>query len=190
MAVSKVFMICNAYESGIGHGYKSTGVINPHRGNTDEYEAFEIGYVKGIKNRNGGDFKMINKRENNILTLDDTLEDIVVKMSKGNPGAMSAIVSLLSEYPLADPLNPLKELAPILTFDYLGIYGTDLYIIWNDKCNRDVYKIFILIRSIQLGFMDGKKLVALSKDQLNKLRLSSEDWASLGEKVCSELKGN
>ena len=50
---------------------------------------------------------MINKRENNILTLDDTLEDIIVKMSKGNPGAMSAIVSLLSEYPLADPLNPL-----------------------------------------------------------------------------------
>ena len=58
MAVSKVFMICNAYESGIGHGYKSTGVISPHRGNTDEYEAFEIGYVKGIKNRNGGECKM------------------------------------------------------------------------------------------------------------------------------------
>jgi len=132
---------------------------------------------------------MINKRENNILTLDDTLEDIIVKMSKGNPGAMSAIVSLLSEYPLADPLNPLKELAPILTFDYLGIYGTDLYIIWNDKCNRDVYKIFILIRSIQLGLMDGKKLVALSKDQLNKLRLSSEDWASLGEKIGGEIDG-
>jgi len=51
MAVSEVFTICNAYESGVGNGYRSTGHINPYGKNTDEHEAYELGYTQGLENR-------------------------------------------------------------------------------------------------------------------------------------------
>jgi len=51
MAVSEVFIICNAYESGVGNGYRSTGAINPYGKNTNEHEAYELGYMQGIENR-------------------------------------------------------------------------------------------------------------------------------------------
>lgn len=51
MGISKVYMICNAYESGVGHGFKMDGLINPHREGTDEYEAYDIGYEAGVEQR-------------------------------------------------------------------------------------------------------------------------------------------
>ena len=34
--INEVMMICNAYESGYGHGYKNDGLPNPHREGTTE----------------------------------------------------------------------------------------------------------------------------------------------------------
>jgi hypothetical protein len=45
--VSKVYMICNAYESGIGHGLKQDGVCNPYFAGSDEREAWQTGYDEG-----------------------------------------------------------------------------------------------------------------------------------------------
>jgi len=44
MPISKVYMICNAYESGVGHGVQDDGLENPHVPDSDEYEAYDIGY--------------------------------------------------------------------------------------------------------------------------------------------------
>jgi hypothetical protein len=44
-------MICNAYESGYGHGYKNDGLPNPHREGTTEREAYDIGYAAGYEER-------------------------------------------------------------------------------------------------------------------------------------------
>ena len=46
--VSKVYMICNAYESGIGHGLKKDGLCNPYTPGTDEHEAYGVGYQEGV----------------------------------------------------------------------------------------------------------------------------------------------
>lgn len=45
--VSRVFMICNAYESGVGHGRKKDGLPNPYPNKSEEHEAYEIGYKCG-----------------------------------------------------------------------------------------------------------------------------------------------
>lgn len=52
--VSKVFKICDAYESGVGHGIKQEVVTNPYN-DPDLKEAFEIGLKKGndIKREHG-----------------------------------------------------------------------------------------------------------------------------------------
>jgi hypothetical protein len=50
--VSKVFMICDAYESGYGHGLANDGLDlskTPH-GNPEHGEAYQLGYEKGQEN--------------------------------------------------------------------------------------------------------------------------------------------
>ena len=50
--VSKVYMICNAYESGYGHGLDGKDdYCNPYREGTDEHEAYAIGRTEGAKQR-------------------------------------------------------------------------------------------------------------------------------------------
>lgn len=49
--VSKVFMICDAYESGFGHGLKLDGLDlskTPH-GDPELGEAYQIGYEAGAE---------------------------------------------------------------------------------------------------------------------------------------------
>ena len=50
--VSKVYMICNAYESGYGHGLDGKDdYCNPYREGIDEHEAYAIGRTEGAKRR-------------------------------------------------------------------------------------------------------------------------------------------
>jgi hypothetical protein len=50
--VSKVYMICNAYESGYGHGLDGQDdYCNPYKESTDEHEAYAIGRDEGSKRR-------------------------------------------------------------------------------------------------------------------------------------------
>ena len=48
MTISTVFMICDAYESGVGHGRERSGPgMTAMYGNYDHQEAYEIGYRFG-----------------------------------------------------------------------------------------------------------------------------------------------
>ena len=50
--VSKVYMICNAYESGYGHGLDGKDdYCNPYKEGTEEYEAYAIGRDQGAERR-------------------------------------------------------------------------------------------------------------------------------------------
>jgi hypothetical protein len=61
--ITEVFEICNAYESGFGHGYQLDNLINPFKKDSKLYEAYDIGYKEGEERRKD-DLK--NKSENNI----------------------------------------------------------------------------------------------------------------------------
>jgi hypothetical protein len=47
--ISPVFIVCNAYESGVGHGLQRDGAVNPYTPLTNEWEAYAIGYDEGAK---------------------------------------------------------------------------------------------------------------------------------------------
>ncbi len=51
MSISKVFMICDAYESGVGHGFGGNNKGNPYPTGTDDYEAYGYGYERGLENK-------------------------------------------------------------------------------------------------------------------------------------------
>lgn len=47
--VSKVYMICFAYEQGMGSGLQRNGVSNPYKPSSEEHEAWAIGYSEGAE---------------------------------------------------------------------------------------------------------------------------------------------
>ena len=122
-----------------------------------------------------------------IINLQDTKLDIVMKMSKGHPGAVIAIMELITKSPKIDPQSALGGYGPILSLDTHEIYGSDVYFLWNNKCHRDVRKVCVLLRAVQLGFLAESKLQEMAADQMREVNLTDEEFATLDEQVCCEL---
>ena len=80
------------------------------------------------------------------------------KMSDGNPGALTTLMQIHEENHKIDPQDFMKGLGPILSLDSMGIYGTDIYVLYNDICDRHLPKMLAVIRSCQLGLFDSKLL--------------------------------
>lgn len=47
MPISKVYMICNAYESGFGHGIKQDEQTGDYYADPECNEAYHLGYAQG-----------------------------------------------------------------------------------------------------------------------------------------------
>lgn len=88
-----------------------------------------------------------------INLMDDTAT-VLYKMSNGNPGAIGALAQILQSGNI-DPDNSLGGIGPILLLDTYGIYGTDIYILWNDICKREIVKTLAVLRATQLGFFSS-----------------------------------
>ncbi len=121
------------------------------------------------------------------IKLNDNVQDIFIKMSDGNPGALFALSEIYKNGEEIDPQSFAKGFGPILNLDTLGIYGSDIYVLWNDQCDRDVRLMVMLLRANQLGFLSNDRLVAIFADQMRVDKLSSEELNDLDEQVCSRL---
>lgn len=121
------------------------------------------------------------------IELTDQIIDIVSKMSDGNPGAITAMMEVLSKGKTIDPQGMGGGLGTILMLDTLEIYGTEIYILWNDKCDRDAREFMMLIRANQLGFLPEESLKVMAKDQMNQVILTVEETDTLNEQVCERL---
>ena len=95
--------------------------------------------------------------ENQRIKLTDNTSDIIRKMSEGNPGAMAILMEMLRPNNI-DPNNALGGMSPILLLDSFGIYGSDIYVLHSDICNRNLVNTLAVLRSVQLGLFDGKIL--------------------------------
>lgn len=119
------------------------------------------------------------------IELTDSLIDIMTKMSQGNPGAITALAACFNEGRKIDPDDAMEGLGPILMLDSWEIYGSHIYILWNDVCKRNTRDLLLLTRACQLGFLSHKELQKKSKEDYGSF--SSEKWAELNQKVCDFL---
>lgn len=92
------------------------------------------------------------------IQLTDTTMDALVKMADGNPGAATAMIAIMKDAEKIDPDSALGGLGNILQLDDIGIYGTDIYVLWSDICERDSVKFIGVLRAVQLGFFDRRIL--------------------------------
>ena len=118
----------------------------------------------------------------------DDRQVAVTKMGNGNLGAIHAMLELMSVCEEIDPQANMGNAAPLLSLDKHGIYGTEIYILFNDKCDRDPRRMLILLRAVQLGLMSEKQLKEMAEDQMYKINPTKEDWKAWDAKVCAQLK--
>jgi hypothetical protein len=85
------------------------------------------------------------------IQLTDSTMDVVMKMSEGNPGAVTVIMSLFKDAAKIDPDNWMPGLGEVLSLDTLGIYGSKIWMFYKDVCSEDLVKMCAVIRSHQLG---------------------------------------
>lgn len=100
----------------------------------------------------------------------DSLIDVLVKMSDGNPGASTVLARLSKHWHVIDPHNVLGPLA-VLLLDTFRVYGEDIWIFYKDVCGSNLRNTVGVIRACQLGYCANIKGVR------------REDVARLIEKV-------
>ena len=77
------------------------------------------------------------------ITTDMNIKEMIVTMSDGNPGAIACMLNMLDNNP--------KALLDILFFDTMEIYGSKIYMLWNDCCGRDMKTFRDTINYIREG---------------------------------------
>jgi len=86
-------------------------------------------------------------------------------MSDGNPGGLTAMIQLLKETESIDPINALGGVGNILQLDDMGIYGTDIYVLWSDICDRNTARLITVLRATQLGLISRETVINASSRQ-------------------------
>lgn len=121
------------------------------------------------------------------LELTDTGMSAMMKMAEGNPGAAVAITEIMTNAEKIDPQAFGGGIGALLSLDGYGIYGTDIYILYSDKCNRDVRRLLMLMRATQLGLFSHLKLKEMAADQMRQVNLTEDEFTDLDQKVCDQL---
>lgn len=80
----------------------------------------------------------------NRIKLSDNPTIAITKLTEGNYGAINACCLLMKKgcsiYPYENGFEYIKNL------DDIGIYGTDIYVLWHDICQCDLEKMIRLLR--------------------------------------------
>jgi hypothetical protein len=87
---------------------------------------------------------------NTRITASMSTKEILIAMCDGNPGAITCMVQMLQNDPDA--------IFDILYFDTMDIYGSKIYKLWNDCCDRDMAKFKETIKYLQSGQVSKEEI--------------------------------
>ena len=121
------------------------------------------------------------------ITLEDNVASSIMKMSEGNTGALTAMMEIMDKHNSIDPQASMGGLGAIMTLDTWDIYGSHIYILFNDKCDRDVRKMLMIMRATHLGNFSHVKLKQMAADEMREITLTAEEWQEQDDYVCSRL---
>ena len=127
------------------------------------------------------------KEHKERIELTDTLGSACAKMAEGNIGAVGCLKGLIQLNSSVDPDSALGQISTIISLDSAGIYGTNLYLLW-DICDKNHARVILVMRAVQLGIISAEKV----KDACSRQDRSGYgmlDIGSLYEQVMKKLPG-
>jgi len=93
------------------------------------------------------------------IQLTDTPVSAIIKLSEGNPGALTVLGRVLSEGSEIDPDAGFGQpIFIILNFDSIGLYGSLVWQLYKDVCGERLDKTIAIVRSWQMGFVTDSQI--------------------------------
>lgn len=93
------------------------------------------------------------------LDFEMTTAEMLTTFSEGNPGAITVLIHLLKNNAAIDPDSMLGHIGAITMLDVLGIYGSQIWLLYKDICHQDLSKMIAVLRAVQLGIVDGQLII-------------------------------
>lgn len=85
------------------------------------------------------------------ITLQDTPMSAIIKLADGNPGAIGVCTELFKEGARIDPDAFGGGIAPLISLDSRGIYGSDIWCLYKYVCRESIVHVIAVLRAVQLG---------------------------------------
>jgi len=83
---------------------------------------------------------------------------MIMKLSDGNPGALTVCMNAFQNSSTIDPIGALGGLAPMLAMDTVGIYGPRIWMLYKDVCGERLPYFLAMLRGWQLGLLSEAAL--------------------------------
>lgn len=85
------------------------------------------------------------------IQLEDSILEIMTKMSEGNPGALTVCMRMYKEGAAIDPQSFCGGVGAIMALDTHGIYGHRIWMLYKDVCRENLESTLAVLRACQLG---------------------------------------
>jgi hypothetical protein len=92
------------------------------------------------------------------IELTDSIQDVLFKMSEGNPGALTVCLGILEHGDKIDPDDVMGGLGVILSLDSLELYGAKIWMLFKDVCEKELPQMLGLLRGHQLGYVTAAQI--------------------------------
>ena len=89
--------------------------------------------------------------------LNMTCMDCMIAMSDGNPGAITVMMQIMEHAKRVDPIT--EPFMAILWLDAHGIYGSQIWMLYKDVCQENIYNLLALLRHVQLGLSRAEDIM-------------------------------
>ena len=120
---------------------------------------------------------------NEKIELKDSLMDIIMKLSGGNPDAIRVCMELYTHGGNIDSDAAMGGLASLLSLDTLNVYRERIWMLYKDVCCESIVKTVGMLRGWQLGYISEDKLnIAIDN------RGDGIDVDKIMDMVCERLK--
>jgi hypothetical protein len=93
-----------------------------------------------------------------LLTLHDTTQSALMKLSGGNPGALTVMLQILEHAERIDPDRFGGAALVLLHLDELGIHGPKIWMLYKDVCGESISRMMGALRAVQLGIISRETL--------------------------------
>ena len=95
---------------------------------------------------------------NTRIELNDNMMSAIMKLSEGNPEAMSVCIRLVKEGEYIDTDCFCGGLGQLLSLDTEQVYGPKIWMLYKDVCKEQLWKMIAVMRAVQLGFITNSVL--------------------------------
>ncbi len=88
----------------------------------------------------------------------DTVQEAIIKMSDGNPGAVRVLCDVINNGRAIDPDSAMGSFGSIAILDMLEIYGSGIWMLYKDVCGEDIVKMIAVLRAWQIGLVSASTI--------------------------------